>query len=394
MLNMSFTSEDINNLKDLSKYHPHPAIRQRALIVLLKCFDTAHNLIEKIADVSENTVRKYLMLFQQGGIKALEILNFRKGKSKLESFKDIIVRYFTDTPPHTMAQACAELEKLTGAQITKKALRQYAKILGLKYRKTGTIPAKADTTVQEEFLNNELQPRLDEAKQGKRTVFFVDAAHFVLGAFLGFLWSFTRVFVRSPSGRQRFNVLGALNAITKELITVTNNAYITSIQVCELLDKISKSVTGPITIILDNARYQRCHLVMNHAKELGIELLFLPSYSPNLNLIERLWKMIKKECLNSRYYENFALFSSTIKNFMETMNQTHQAQLNSLLTLNFQLYAEKQYKSSSIKNTDALQTIKTDKNRDILNINHFSAKKQLNHIINDSTVVNASTIVP
>jgi hypothetical protein len=133
---------------------------------------------------------------------------------------------------------------------------------------------------------------------------------------------------------------------------------------------------------------------MNHAKELGIELLFLPSYSPNLNLIERLWKMIKKECLNSRYYENFALFSSTIKNFMETMNQTHQAQLNSLLTLNFQLYAEKQYKSSSIKNTDALQTIKTDKNRDILNINHFSAKKQLNHIINDSTVVNASTIVP
>lgn len=375
MLKMTFTSEDINNLKDLSKNHPHPTIRQRALIVLLKCFDIAHNLIEQIADVSENTVRKYLKLFQQGGVKALEILNFRKGKSKLESFKDIIVRYFTETPPHTMAQACAELEKLTGAKITKRALRRYAKSLGLKYRKTGTIPAKANTAVQEEFLNNALQPRLDEAKQGKRTVFFVDAAHFVLGAFLGFLWSFTRVFVRSPSGRQRFNVLGALNAITKELITVTNDAYITSIQVCELLDKISKSVTGPITLVLDNARYQRCQLVMNHAKELGIELLFLPSYSPNLNLIERLWKMIKKECLNSRYYENFALFSSAITSFMETMNQTHQAQLDSLLTLKFQLYAEKQYESSSIENTYAPQPIKTNTNRDILTINNFLCEK-------------------
>jgi hypothetical protein len=114
---------------------------------------------------------------------------------------------------------------------------------------------------------------------------------------------------------------------------------------------------------------------MNRAKELGIELLFLPSYSPNLNLIERLWKMIKKECLNSRYYENFVLFSSAIKFFMETMNQTHQAQLDSLLTLKFQLYAEKQYESSSVKNTYTLQPIKTNKNRDILTTHNFLCEK-------------------
>lgn len=375
MINIKFTAADINDLQNLSKNHPHPTIRQRALIVLLKCYDVAHHLIEKIANVSENTVRKYLTLFQESGVKALEKLNFRKGTSALESFKDVIVRYFTDTPPHTMAQACAELEKLIDIKITKKALSQYTKSLGLKYRKTGTIPAKADKKAQEEFLNNELLPKLDEASHGKRTVYFVDAAHFVLGAFLGFLWSFTRVFIRSPSGRQRFNVLGALNAITKELITVTNDAYITSVQVCELLDKISKSVIGPITLVLDNARYQRCHLVMNHAKALGIELLFLPSYSPNLNLIERLWKMIKKECLNSRYYENFTLFSSAIKNFMLTMNQTHQSQLNSLLTLNFQLFTEKQHESARTKNPRTLSVVKTRKNSDILNTNDSCCEK-------------------
>jgi hypothetical protein len=75
---------------------------------------------------------------------------------------------------------------------------------------------------------------LEEAKSGKRAVFFVDAAYFVLGAYLGFLWCFERLFVKSGSGRQRFNVLGALNAVTHELITVTNDTYINAQSVCEL----------------------------------------------------------------------------------------------------------------------------------------------------------------
>lgn len=82
-------------------------------------------------------------------------------------------------------------------------------------------------------------PRLQEAKEGKRAVFFVDAAHFVLGAFLGYVWCFTRVFIPSPSGRQRFNVLGAINAITHEFISITNSTYINATSVCELLWKLA-----------------------------------------------------------------------------------------------------------------------------------------------------------
>jgi len=94
-------------------------------------------------------------------------------------------------------------------------------------------------------------------------------------------------------------VLGAINAISKEIVLVTNTSYITSIEICQLLVKIAgrRRQAVPITIVLDNARYQRCKLVIAKAEELGIELLFLPPYSPNLNLIERLWKACQKGSL-------------------------------------------------------------------------------------------------
>jgi len=86
------------------------------------------------------------------------------------------------------------------------------------------IPAKADPKAQAEFLDSKLQPRLEQARQGKRTVLFVDAAHFVYGPFLGFLWCLARLFVPAPSGRKRYNVLAALNAITHQVIRVTNGS--------------------------------------------------------------------------------------------------------------------------------------------------------------------------
>lgn len=133
-------------------------------------------------------------------------------------------------------------------------------------------------------------------------MFFVDAAHFVLAPFLGMLWCFARVFMPAPAGRQRFNVLGALNAITHEWVTVTNDTYINADSVCELLRRLAALGLGmPITLVLDNARYQQCHVVQTLAETLQIELLYLPPYSPNLNLIERLWKLVKKKGLYSIY---------------------------------------------------------------------------------------------
>lgn len=184
-----------------------------------------------------------------------------------------------------------------------------------------------------------MEPRLEEARAGKRAVFFVDAAHFVLAPFLGFVWCFTRLFIRAPAGRQRYNVLGALNAVTHELVTVTNDSYINSHSVCQLLQRIKAlALDVPVTLVMDNARYQRCRLVMDLAETLGIELLFLPAYSPNLNLIERLWKFVKKECLYSQYHENFTAFVQAIDSCLAQTHTTHKKALDSLLALNFQTF--------------------------------------------------------
>ena len=206
------------------------------------------------------------------------------------------------------------------------------------------IPAKADPEAQAAYLEQEIQPRLAQAQAGRRAVFFVDAAHFVLAPFLGFLWSVVRVFIPAPAGRQRFNVLGALHALTHELITVSNDTYITAQTVCELLEKLAAQNLGvPITLFLDNARYQKCALVLATAARLHIELCFLPAYSPNLNLIERLWKFVKKQCLYSKYYADFATFQSAIVECLSQTNTTHKAALDSLITLRFQLFQQAQF---------------------------------------------------
>jgi len=186
-----------------------------------------------------------------------------------------------------------------------------------------------------------LKPRLDAALAGDGHVLFVDAAHFVFGTFACCLWSFARIFVRAASGRQRFNVLGAWNAVTRELIAVTNTTVVNTETMCELVRKIAAmGLTGPITLVLDNARYQRNAVVQALATQLGITLLYLPSYSPNLNLIERLWKFIKRRALYGRYHPSFAEFQAAIQEVLDGLSTTHAEGLKSLMTLNFQRFED------------------------------------------------------
>jgi transposase len=194
---------------------------------------------------------------------------------------------------------------------------------------------------QQRFLADELRPRLDAAQAGQGHVFFVDAAHFVFGTFLCCLWSFGRLFVRAASGRQRFNVLGAWNAVTRELIAVTNTTVVNTETMCELLREVAArglGLAGPITLVLDNARYQRNAVVQALATQLGITLLYLPSYSPNLNLIERLWKFIKRKELYGKYHARFDDFRTAIQTCLSQVSTAHRNPLKSLMTLNFQTF--------------------------------------------------------
>ena len=208
----------------------------------------------------------------------------------------------------------------------------------------GAIPLPPKKTVAEhtatqaEFLRDQLGPALAEATAGERTVLFVDAAHFVQGSFLCRVWCVVRLFLRGASGRRRYNVLGAWDAITRRLIRVCNDTRVSSDTMVELLGRIAGQVTGAVTPVLDNARYQRCKAVMAEAARLQVTLLFLPSYSPNLNLIERLWKFTKKKALRGKHYPDFAAFRAAIDDCLDRIGTDHRDALATLMTLKFQTF--------------------------------------------------------
>jgi transposase len=343
MIYINFSQEEINQLNYERYHYPHPLVQKRMEALYLKSQKLSHQDICRLCRLSRPTLSLYLKTYLQGGIESLKRLAYQGQASQLNQHQKTIEEQFRQNPPRTSAEAIMMIEKLTGIKRSPTQVRTFMEKIGMKTRKIGYVPGKATEPdkiqEQEEFRQEKLEPLLAEVKEEKRAVYFVDAAHFVHRAYLGFLWCFQRIFMASPSGRKRFNVLGAINALTHEIITVTNESYINSESVCELLDKLAAlSLTIPITLILDNARYQKCHKVRDHAKQLGIELLYLPSYSPHLNLIERLWKFVRNECLYSKYYETFDDFKKAISDCLHTANAKKKEKLATLLTWNFQSF--------------------------------------------------------
>jgi len=180
---------------------------------------------------------------------------------------------------------------------------------------------------------------MKKAQTGEIALFFVDASHFVMGCdFLGCIYGAVRRFVRTCSGRKRYNVLGALNFVTKKLTTVTNDTYITASQVCELLEIVAREYTGKaIYLVLDNASYQKCQIVFDTASRLGLNLVYIPSYSPNLNLIERLWKFVKGK-LRTKHYDDFSVFSETIDTITASTDKRNKEFIDSLISEKVQLF--------------------------------------------------------
>jgi hypothetical protein len=133
--------------------------------------------------------------------------------------------------------------------------------------------------------------------------------------------------------------LGALDAVAKRLVRVTTTGGVGADAVGALLGAVAEAVpVGPVTLVLDNARYQHAAPVKALARRLRIELLDRPGYSPNLNLIERLWKFVKAEVLACRYRPTFAEFTGAIDECLDHLHTRHKDRMETLLTLSFQTF--------------------------------------------------------
>jgi transposase len=171
MIRIEFSEQELEKIERLRYEHSHPRVRRRMEVLWLKSQGLAHQDICRLAGVSSNTLRKYLRMFQTGGIPKVMALNFYAPTSDLEPHRFRLATYFREHPPATLNEAAAKIQELTEIKRSPSAVGRFLNSLGMAPRRVGTMPSKADPDKQEHFLINELEPRLEEAKQGKRAIF-------------------------------------------------------------------------------------------------------------------------------------------------------------------------------------------------------------------------------
>lgn len=343
MLTLQISEAELRPLNYEKFYHSNALVRHRMYTLYLKGLGGyTHQQIARIVGIHVNTVSRYCRWYAQGGRGALCELHYGTNQSELHFYSQQIAVHFQDQPATSLKEAQQRIEALSGIRRSLPQVRTFLVKLGVGRHKTGHIPAKADPGKQTEYLEKVLEPALQQAQQGQAHLLFVDAAHFVLAPFLGWLWSFARVFIKAPAGRQRLNVIGAVDAITKQLHFLSNTTRVNTDTMLAFLIHLREHylTTLPLYLVLDNARYQHNRAVKALAEQLSITLLFLPPYSPNLNLIERLWRFVKQKCLTAIYYENFALFQQAILTTLSKVNTDpgYQQHIKSLMSLRFQRF--------------------------------------------------------
>jgi transposase len=171
-------------------------------------------------------------------------------------------------------------------------------------------------------------------------VYFLDAAHLLHAAIpsQGSLKRGQSVQLKTNSRLYRLNILGAYSPDEQDLISLEGRESCDAERVAQLLHKIRAANPGKrLLIVLDNASYNHAAPVSDAARRLRIQLLYLPAYSPNLNLIERFWKFVGRKVARNRYYTTFIEFRKAVQNVLNN-TAAYREELSSLMTERFQLF--------------------------------------------------------
>jgi transposase len=175
MIQIAFTEAEIAAL-DYERYrHPSPQVQKRMEVVYLKSQGVSHQEIARLCRISRQTLVTILHLYQQEGIERLKCFHFAGQPSALNQHQSTLEAHFRAHPPRTVAEAQATIEQLTGIRRSPTQIRAFLTRIGMQVRKVGTMPGRAHEPLkqqeQDTFQHTELEPRLDEVRQGKRTLF-------------------------------------------------------------------------------------------------------------------------------------------------------------------------------------------------------------------------------
>ena len=314
------------------------AYRLNAIILLAKGYSFKE--VEDALLIDERTARRYKDIFLEKGSAGLLKNNYRGSESYLNQEQLNQLQAHMRQNIYLRAKDIVRFIKNTfHVDYTSAGLVPLLHRLGFVYKKTKQVPGKADANEQEAFVKK--YRKICGKMKKNDAIYFTDATHPIYNSIAGYGWipKGMEAFVKSNTGRQRLNINGAVNPHTGEIIASeyqTVNAEATM----DLLDKIRKhhGENGQINVFLDRARYNYSRAVRRHAKKLKINLQYLPAYSPNLNLIERVWHYMKKEVMYNRYYETYADFRAAMLSFLNNRSRAFRTNLLTLLAENFYIY--------------------------------------------------------
>lgn len=208
--------------------------------------------------------------------------------------------------------------------------------LGFSYKKTKLIPAKANKAAQIDFVEDieSLLERLDN----RELLFFCDAVHPQYNTRSNYAWipKGKEAELKSVSGRQRVNINGVVNIEEPSEIVVYESKTVNTETTIELFTKLLNTYpeSEKIYIVCDNASYYKSKAMKYWLETTRIELIYLPPYSPNLNPMERVWKLMRKEIIDYNYYEDFNQFRANVLSFFEYIAD-YKDKLETLITCRF-----------------------------------------------------------
>lgn len=338
MLDYSLSKWEITELRAAHRraLSVREAYRINAVILLAQgrtAMDVADALL-----IDPDTVRSYFKRYQQGGIELLLRMSFVGSEALLDATQRAELDTHLQSNLYPTAESVARwVKERWGVRYGASGMTAMLHRLGYRYNKPKLVPGKPDTERQEAFLKDYVN--LKENKGEQDVVLFMDATHPQHNPVLagGWIKRGKRHYLKSNTGRRRLNINGAID-IERLSAEIRFDETIDAISTLELFGQIEHAYPQAvkITLICDNARYYRSKAVSAYLEDSRIELLFLPPYSPNLNLIERFWKFFKKKVRYNHYYETFAEYKIACRKFFENLND-HAQPLRSLLTENFEI---------------------------------------------------------
>ena len=314
----------------------------RLRTVLYKAQDHSHQHIAILLQIkSLNTVTNTLHVYVQQGLEALCTHHYIGSEPHLDEAQRLRLAFELKTHIyHTVQQVVAWVKANCEVEYTVSGMHKLLRRLGFTYKKGRLMPGKADPEKQRQFVNAYRQ-LCDELGPDDR-IYFGDAAHFVHNAEAAYSWSERGHphIILTNTGRDRYNVIGVYCVQTQEFLFIQTPDNINRNTVIELLTALRARHPQPaqVYVVLDNARYQHAKDVTRYCETAQVHLVFLPAYSPNLNAIERLWKLARKTLFKDHYYATFDQFVQAIRAFFDHLEQ-YAKELRTLVSDNFEILA-------------------------------------------------------